>query len=306
MFSVTDKYPNLAKMVRYQLAAFPEHESYFERRFAGMDEARFQFDEDIAEKVLRIAGPKIERVCDDYRWLCGEMLNEELVFRRTGRYRLSTFEQALSEVYANHDYMARYMNGVLASQLWWDNHNAALRYFHDTFVRGNPRGFSHLEVGPGHGLYLHLAAESENCAAAQGWDVSDASLEATRAALTAMGSGPEIHLRKVDLLQDSSEGSFHSITFSEVLEHLEEPVRALRKLHGLLTKGGRIFINAPVNSPAPDHIYLFNTPEEVVVMVESAGFKVQETLFAPCTGATLERARRLKLSISAVVIATKN
>src|SRR5438552_1551399 len=109
MFSVSDEYPNLAKMVRYQLAVFSEHGSYLERRFAEMDEAHFRFDEYVAEKVLRIAGPTIERVCDDYRWLCSEVMNEELHFRRTGRYRLSSFEQAVKEVYSNRLYMARYM-----------------------------------------------------------------------------------------------------------------------------------------------------------------------------------------------------
>jgi 2-polyprenyl-3-methyl-5-hydroxy-6-metoxy-1,4-benzoquinol methylase len=305
MLAIGNAYPHLAQMVKQQLAVFPDHESYLERRFANEDSARLAFDDFVADKILRIAGSDIARVCDDYRWLCGEMLNEELYFRRNGKYRLSKIADAIREVYANLPFMSRYVNGILASLLWWDNHNAALRYFRDVFVAGNAPGFTHLEVGPGHGLYLHLAASSPACVRAEGWDLSDASLAATRGALKAMDSTGKIELRKVDFSQDAPEGRFQSITFSEVLEHLEDPVRALKMLYNLLDKGGRIFVNAPVNSPAPDHIYLFRTPEEVVEMMESVGFRVQESLLAPCTGASLARARKLQLSISACVIATK-
>ena len=88
-----------------------------------------------------------------------------------------------------------------------------------------------------------------------------------------------------------------------MLEHLEEPLPALKILYGLLAPGGRIFVNAPVNSPAPDHLYLFRTPEEVRDMVKEAGFEIADTLYAPPSGASLDKARRQELSISAAVIA---
>lgn len=299
-----EPYRKLAQMVQLQLAIFPEHEAYLERRFAHEDTARLQFDDFIADKILSVAGADIERICGDYQWLCGEVLNEELHFRREGRYRLATAKQAFEEVYSNHEYMTRYMNGLLASQLWWQNHAEVLRFFRDRFVPNIPAGFSHLEVGPGHGLFLHLAASSPNCAVATGWDISDASLDGTRAALATLGTSDNVRLEKVDLFS-SPKAKFQSIAFSEVLEHLEDPLQALRILHGLLDDGGHIFINAPVNSPAPDHIFLFSAPEEIVTLVEQAGFRIVDQLFAPTAGASLERARKLKLSISTAVVATK-
>jgi ubiquinone/menaquinone biosynthesis C-methylase UbiE len=297
-------YPDLARMVELQLAVFPDHADYLARRFAGMSQAHMRFTDDVAGLVLRIGGSGIDTICEDYKWLCAEMLEEELYFRRHDRYQLSTFQEALDKVYANPEFMTRYVNGILASQLWWHNHTEAMQFLRDTFVPGNPQGFSHLEVGPGHGLYLYLAARSPKCGSAEGWDVSPSSLEKTRACLKAMGDVRDITLREIELTQ-APERTFQSITFSEVLEHLEDPLAALKILHRLLAKGGRIFVNAPVNSPAPDHLYLFRTPEDVAAMVEKAGFKVVDTLYSPCTGATLERARKLKLSISACVIATK-
>jgi 2-polyprenyl-3-methyl-5-hydroxy-6-metoxy-1,4-benzoquinol methylase len=297
-------YPRLTHMVERQVAAFPNHRDYLAKRFAPADAAEFAFAEEMARKIEAVAGGELDRICEDYRWLTGAVLEEELHFRRSGHYRLSKFEDADREVYSNLELMSRYMNGLLATQLWWRNHTEILHFFRDHFVARNPRGFSHLEIGPGHGLFLYLAASSPNCASAEGWDISDASIATTRAALDAIGLKREVGLRQINLFEAPNE-HFRSITFSEVLEHLEQPQQALAILHRLLTGDGRLFVNAPVNSPAPDHLYLFKTPESVVDMVQAAGFAVEDKLFAPCTGASLERARKLQLSISVGVIARK-
>ncbi len=68
------------------------------------------------------------------RWLCGVFLDEELFFRRTGRYRLSTFAEAFDTVYANPGFMSRYMNGLLMTHVLWRNHTDMLRYFCDVFL----------------------------------------------------------------------------------------------------------------------------------------------------------------------------
>jgi 2-polyprenyl-3-methyl-5-hydroxy-6-metoxy-1,4-benzoquinol methylase len=296
--------PHLEKLVAHQLAMFPEHVFFLTNRFSALTGAEYQFADRIAEKIIQIAGCHLERVCADYRWLNGIVLDEELYFRRNGRYRLSTFEEADAQYYSNSKFMSRYMNGLLASQLWWRNHTEMLQYFRDDFLEHNPHGFSHLEIGPGHGLFLYFAATSPNCRSASAWDISDASLQKTRSALAAMHLDRQVLLKKVDIFAAPKE-EFTSIVFSEVLEHLERPQDALAILHGLLADKGRIFLNAPVNSPAPDHLYLFETPEQILQMIADAGFTVESSRFSPYTGVTLERARKKKLTISVGVIVRK-
>ena len=301
---VPEKYTQLSALIDAQLREFPEHTGYLAKRFSDADENHLHLADDLAHMVLVIAGEQLAQICSDYRWLTQMVLDEEWEFRRTGRYRLSTFDDAVAQVYSNKAFMTRYMNGLLASQLWWRNHTEVLGFFRDRFVPGNAPGFSHLEVGPGHGLFLHLAATAKNCGSAQGWDISSASLDATQAAMHRLGAHANVTLLMVNLFE-APKAIFQSIAFSEVLEHLEDPLKALQILHGLLDDNGRIFINAPVNSPAPDHIYLFSAPEEIVGMVEAAGFDVCESHFSPASGATLAQARKRKLSISAAIIATK-
>jgi 2-polyprenyl-3-methyl-5-hydroxy-6-metoxy-1,4-benzoquinol methylase len=296
--------PHLERLVAHQLSVFPEHVAFLTKRFSALSGPELSFGELIAEKITQIAGSHLDRICEDYRWLSGIVLDEELHFRRTGRYRLSTFEEADQQYYSNAELMSRYMNGLLASQLWWRNHTEMLRYFRDDFIGRNPAGFRHLEIGPGHGLFLSLAAASSGCESAEAWDISDTSLLNTRGALAAMQLGREVLLKKVNIF-DAPKGEFTSIVFSEVLEHLERPQDALSNLRGLLAEDGRIFLNAPVNSPAPDHLYLFETPEQILQMIVDAGFAVESSMFSPCTGVTLERARKRKLTISVGVIARR-
>jgi 2-polyprenyl-3-methyl-5-hydroxy-6-metoxy-1,4-benzoquinol methylase len=291
------RFPRLSRMVGRQLAVFPEHEAFLRKRFASLGDAEFGFAEQIAEKILQIAGPHLESICEDYRWLNDVVLHEELHFRRTGRYRLSTFAEANAEFYSNAETMTRYMNGLLASQLWWRNHTEMLRYYRKDFIERLPTGFKHLEIGPGHGLFLYFAAACANCLSAEAWDVSEASLSTARSALDRMHASRDVVFQKTDIFR-APQRKFDSIVFSEVLEHLERPQEALRILGGLIEENGRIFVNAPVNSPAPDHLYLFETPEQILEMIADAGFAVESHLFSPCTGVTLERARAKKLTIS--------
>ena len=95
---------------------------------------------------------------------------------------------------------------------------------------------------------------------------------------------------------------FDCVVIREVLEHLEHPDAALRELFQRMQLGGRIFINAPVNSPTVDHIHLFRTPEELVHLVVAAGFKVESIRLAPTAGFTLERARKFGITNSCGII----
>lgn len=293
--------PALARLRSTVLAAWPEHERFLARRFTGEEPA---FTEQLAELVLALAEPPA-RFAADYRFLCELVLEEELHFRRTGRYRLSTFEEARAKVYDDRELMTRYMNGLLLTQVLWKNHADAIHAYVERFLRENPHGYRHLEIGPGHGLLLHFAASDPFAGSVTGWDLSDASVAATSRALGILGSGRSVRLERRDLYAPIRDDErFDSIVLSEVCEHLEDPMAALERVARLLAPGGRVFVNVPVNSPAPDHLYLLRSPEEAIALVERSGFHVTSASFFPATGATLERARKAELTISCAITAT--
>jgi 2-polyprenyl-3-methyl-5-hydroxy-6-metoxy-1,4-benzoquinol methylase len=106
------------------------------------------------------------------------------------------------------------------------------------------------------------------------------------------------------LTDAAAEPVWDSVVMSEVLEHLETPARALAFVRQSLRPGGRAFINVPVNCPAPDHIFLFSAPEEVIAAVRASGLQPIEAGIFPASGYTEDRARKMRATISCAVIAS--
>lgn len=296
--------PNLSRLIDIQTRVYPESSKLLSRRFAEEDAGGYENLEIIASQVSKLIAGREEQFADDYAWLCKMQTEEELFFRRNGRYRLSTFQEALEQVYANKPFMTRYMNGLLMTQLWWSNHSAVMRYYRGTFLAGNKQGYSHLEIGPGHGLFIYLAASDPRAGHIEGWDISEASADLTREALRTLGLKTLPTLRLQDMF-DNPTGRFDSVVFSEVLEHMEKPGEALDVLRNVLTEDGRLFINMPINSPAPDHLFNTETPEQLVDFIASRGLKVVDAAFFPGTNQSLEKSRAKKLTINCAVIAQK-
>lgn len=298
-------YPHLETVVAEVLAVWPEHESYVAARFEGDQPDFLNRADEFAQLAIKSMGDDIRQYCVDYRWMCEEFLKEDLFFVRHGRYRLQTFAEAYEQVYSRSEYMARYVRGILISQMIWKPHALAFDIFRTEFLTGIPQGGNYLEVGPGHGFFLYFASQ-QPLGKVEAWDVSASSIAETRSALKDLGATREITIVEQDVLAAPERNDeFDAAVISEVLEHLERPDAALKSLHAALRPGGRIFINAPINSPAPDHIYLWREPDEFTAFVEEQGFEIESKHFLPVTGHTLDRALRRKLSVSCIVIGKK-
>lgn len=290
---------------------WPAHEKTARRSLSERSEEVAETTETLAAQILRLCGgeqARIERLARDYRYTCEKiLLPEELHFRRSGAYRLSRFEDAEREVYADAALMGPYLNGLLLSYVMWANHACAIDHYLRGFLPQTPAGASHLEIGPGHGLLLYHACLSPMIERVWGWDVSRESVDSTAKALAELGAPKPVRLAQRNILQQApgeDAGPYDNIVLSEILEHLEDPVAALRALRRVLKPGGRIWISIPANSPAPDHLFLVRSPEHACELVTNAGLNVVESRAFPTAGATVEKALARKLSISCVVTAT--
>ncbi len=294
---------NLGIIVSAVLGQWPEHGTFLRRSLRAHDEESLATVEEAAAHVVRLMGDEISTFCENYRWVCG-LVNEEVPrFLRTGEYRCKTFAEAEEEVYSNQPYMEKYMNGLLVSQPLWYNHARAFFAFKRRFLSTLPPNADYLEIGPGHGLFLAQAAADPAIATVSAWDISVESLRLTAQALSRLGVTRAVDLKQRDVLASQPDEAFHGIVISEVLEHLEEPVRALRSLHRHLRDDGRIFINVPINSPAPDHIFALRTPEEAAELVRSAGLRIVDQSTEPMSGYTLARAMALQATVTCLFVA---
>ena len=295
--------PAAATIVSAVLAEWPEHAVFLTKSFGARNAMQLAATEEAAVATLKLIGDDPARFARGYHWTCGKLREEELFFHREGRYRLSTFAEAGAEVYSDHDYMAKYVDGLLLTQVLWYNHVATFEMFLRV-LREPTEPFSYLEVGPGHGLMVNFAAHTPTCERIEAWDVSPVSLRETRAALDRLETNKPVTLTEVDILKaEPPDRQFDLIVISEVLEHLERPQAALDFLGSVLAPGGRIFINVPLNSPSPDHIYLLSTPDEASALVERSGLAVERIELYATQGRPVEKSIRQRLTVSVGMVA---
>jgi 2-polyprenyl-3-methyl-5-hydroxy-6-metoxy-1,4-benzoquinol methylase len=136
-----------------------------------------------------------------------------------------------------------------------------------------------LEIGCGSGAYLDQMA-------AKGWRVEGIE-PSPEAAAKAAARGHSVRVARLESLSDPG-GPFDLVVGWMVLEHLHEPVRALRKLAAWTAPGGVLALSVPDAAAAefrlfgsrwyalhlPNHLYHFTAPT-VTRLLEAAGWRVE-------------------------------
>ena len=208
-----------------------------------------------------------------YLQMIADFNYEIIQFLKTDSYSSSSFAEVKQRVYDNPEVMEYYMHGLVLSQFLWAHHYEMLLYFMKV-IEDNKKGIkSYLEVGGGHGLYISEAIQiigdkpDYNLV-----DISASSLEMARK----MIGSKLVNYTLTDVFDYSPEKKFDFITMGEVLEHVEDPVKLLQKLHSLVADSGKVFITTPTNAPAIDHIFLFRNADDIRAVIDAAGFKIEE------------------------------
>lgn len=299
-------YPYLSKLMDAFNETWPEHSSFLAKGILNAEPHIKSHANRLAELFDPIMKNNLNSLVSDYRWLCKMFVDEQMHFYRTGGYRLSKIEDAIREVYSVPSIMEPYMNGLLISQFVWTNHTQANEMFVSDFLPLISDKENLMEVGPGHGMFLSMAALEAPNAALHAWDISDTSLDATVAILKELGITQHIETKACDLVSSSlPHDCFDAIVCSEVLEHTDQPDMAINNLTNALKVGGKMFLNVPVNSPAPDHLTLWRHPDEVKAFYTSTGLKLDFFQNFPGTSVTLEKAIKQKSDITCVGILSK-
>jgi protein-L-isoaspartate O-methyltransferase len=296
--------PSLLTIVISVVELWPDHSKFVSRSIASHSDEDLNILEEYATDILRLIGEDLPRYIYHYKWMCTAFTKEAMYFLRSGEYRCKTFAEADAQVYSNRPFMTKYMDGLLVSQALWSNHAKCAIYFKRKFLSRLKSGARYLEIGPGHGLFLAQAARIPGVSEVVAWDVSPESVKQARGAIETMGVSRPIHISQRNVMTASeSPKCFDAIVISEVLEHMEDPHAALRALRSIIALDGELLVNVPVNSPAPDHIYLLHSPAEAQKLVESTGFTVIDQVPYPMTGYTLGEAAEQRASVSCMLIA---
>ena len=231
---------------------------------------------------------------DCYLRMIDDFVAETVRFSETGAYSSTSFEEVNRRVYAQPEVMDYYMHGLLLTQFIWVHHFELLKYYTAELSRLAPAGGNYLEIGGGHGLYLNMAKELLS----GDWtfsvvDISETSLQIARSFADSEG----VDFIHADIFELKERNRPDFIVMGEVLEHLEDPLALLQRLHGMLDPDGKLFITTPTNAPAIDHIYLFRSPDEIRGLISRAGFEVMSEKSFSSEDVPLEQAEALHISI---------
>jgi SAM-dependent methyltransferase len=246
---------------------------------SNQDTEYWQSAEQFAEGLLEfLDGKRIEPgfVADAYLKMCKDMLTQQIAFKRTGAYSCSHSSEAYEQVYSSEEEMSSYMYGLALSQYLWPNHYALFRYFQEA-CSGIDGVRSYLEIGPGHGLYLLEAMRLFPDAEFSAVDISPVSLRISQELVSHFAHGRSCSFRVQDAREITSE-TYDFISMCEVLEHLDETLPLLKKLHGMTATGGRVFITTCANCPAIDHTYLYDSVAHMRRELQDAGFHILQDL----------------------------
>jgi SAM-dependent methyltransferase len=302
-----DQLNTLASLVETILLRWPEHKKFLINSFSSYTNDELIFLNELTKDIYAISGSNLDEKCENYRWMCDVFAKEALYFLRHGRYRCANFEEAYTSVYSDTFFMKKYMDGLLISQILWANHAKCMIHFKSRFLSKLANCSEYLEVGPGHGLYLAQAARNLPHCNITAWDVSDESLKQSEWAFCQLDIKTHVNFIKKNVNTINHKNRiFDAIVISEVLEHTEDPLSILKSLSHVLKSDGLIFINFPMNSPAPDHIYLVKAISELHSMIIDAGYEIIESCQEPMTGYSINSAIDLKATINAIIIAKAN
>lgn len=251
-------------------------------------------------------GLSVDYLADCYDLIVKDTLREQLYFQRHKRYRYSTFDEVAKSVYFDDEYMRKYMHGLAITAYLWPNHRELHRYFAAT-IPTSQRG-KYLEIGPGHGMYMMTAMRKSEYDEFHGIDLSPTSVEMTSALLGGgdFGSFQNYRVFEQDFLEgDIASDSYSAIVMGEVLEHVEEPAVFLDRIRVIASDDAHIFITTPINAPAIDHIYLFNSFDAIESLVLDAGLRVLDKLLVPYPGLSVAESMEQVLPINVALVLAK-
>lgn len=291
----------VSEFVDLVLAEFPVHRAFLESAIqqATDDELRRLAD---YLRFCQSHGRDLVYLAGSYLTIVGDTLDEQAFFVEHNRYRYSTFAEVADVVYHDAEYMDRYMYGLAISMFVWPNHVEMARFFRRTFPRGR-RG-RYLEVGPGHGFLLLTAIELGSYDEFIGVDLSAASIAQTGAIVRNFFPDTPVRLEQRDFLAADgfAPASFDAIVMGEVLEHVEDPGRFLRRIRELAAPSAFVFVTTCVNAPAVDHIFLWRSTDELEWLISDSGLAIAEPLRLPYEGTTLAESAERELPINVAYV----
>ena len=273
----------------------------FHKHLNKKDFNEIEFYLKLYKKFLFINKLSLKDGVSSYHEMCTDMFNCHIKFLRSGRYPVQSLNEAKKNVYFNSIKMKSYMVGLAISQFFWETHYKMFKHL-QKMILSRKNAKSYLEIGPGHGLFsyfsLGILKSLSNYTAI---DISKTSLNLTKNFLKFISKtnfNKISHFVNKDFLKLKEKNKYDLIVCGEVLEHVSDPIRLLKKINASLEKNGRVFISTCANCPAIDHVNEFFNIDEIEILFKKANFKVISRKILPVEKVSYRMALKKKITVN--------
>lgn len=277
-----NKYKNYTSLVKHIAKRNIFQKKAIKKTIVSKNEKYFKEAEDITKRIFKVAKKfnkkiNLEKIAEIYLWYTDLLKKEELYFEKYKSYRNKNYRKVFNEVYNRPDYMFKYAIGLGASQLFWENHIKVFEFYKENLVKKIKKNSQIVEVGMGHGLFTAEIFKKHKKANSIMIDVSPMCLKfAKEMSLISGAKENNIVINKTDvqkkiMLEDNS---VDVLLLGEIIEHLGEGRKVMKKLSKKMKKNGICYFSTPANGPAEDHILLFTKVEQIRKFVKNCSWKI--------------------------------
>ena len=261
----------------------------------------------IYKNFLKKNNISISSAVDSYIEMCNDMFSCHIKFLRTGKYPVYDVKEAKRRVYNNQKKMKSYMVGLAISQFFWKTHYKMFKHL-QFFVKNSKSSKSYLEIGPGHGLFSYCSYKNlKNLKSFDIIDISKTSLNLTKSFLSSFLKKNKVNIKYIlgDFLKKKIDMKYDIIVCGEVLEHVSDPIKFMKKIHHHLNNKGKVFISTCINCPAIDHVNQWHNIGEIRKIFKKSKLDILNEKVLPVEKVSYNKALKNKITVNYSAILKK-
>lgn len=235
-------------------------------------------------------------IAKSYVEFCRETLMEQFYFKKNPTYR--AIKQNINNLnfYNSKEKMKAYIIGLLLTQIFWVHHIKILNWYFSNLSKKNKIN-NYLEIGAGHGL-LSVLLQKQKSVEGVIIDVSQGAINSLKKVFKQINVERRISFKKINFLKFKNEKNFDFIIMGEVIEHVKNPVKFLRKSKSLLSNSGSIFLTTCANCAQHDHLFHFKDVKHIKKIIKKAGLTVSKEYVVPSENIPKNKWVKEKIAIS--------
>lgn len=250
-------------------------------------ESRVQELEFVGQRLKSLHGNSENWIAESVRAfvvLSLEFLRLQHTLEKTGRYLLSSEQEAFEKVYDNKDVFAGYyLSGLLLSEVLWPNHFCLNKLFKEQFIPLLDKKCRVVEVGVGTGYHLCYLLKELSEVHYTGIDISQFAVDYCKRfnQLDARSGDVQFILKNISSGSNLDADSVDGFVLGELLEHVENPGMILRDLRRAAKSHCVMFATTVIYTANIDHIYLFHNAAEVRTLISENGWVIVKEMILP-------------------------